>query len=254
MALETASFIDSLNPSNPSPTDLLGQGDDHIRLIKAVLKATFPNIAGAVSLSDSDLNALPTNITEHGVPFGLIAAWYGSAASVPTGWAICDGSTVAKSDGSGNITVPDLRNQVIMGAGSVAAQGTAFGAASISATTAAAGAHSHSTKAGEGGHAHTGISVKGHALTISEMPAHDHDVPYMDSGSGSCIENATGSATSSVKTSKTGGGQAHSHDLDWPATPDGVHTHTTDEAAAHKHGVTIAPYQPSLALHYIMKV
>jgi hypothetical protein len=42
--------------------------------------------------------------------------------------------------------------------------------------------------------------------------------------------------------------------MSWPATPDGVHTHTTDAAAAHSHGVTIATYQPALALHYIMKV
>ena len=44
MALETASFIDGLNSSNPAATDALAQADDHLRLIKAAIKATFLNI------------------------------------------------------------------------------------------------------------------------------------------------------------------------------------------------------------------
>ncbi len=44
MALEIGTHINSLNASNPVSTDGLAQADDHIRLIKATIKATFPNI------------------------------------------------------------------------------------------------------------------------------------------------------------------------------------------------------------------
>jgi hypothetical protein len=58
MGLETASFIDGLNTSNPAATDGLGQADDHIRLIKSAVKATFPNVTGAVNSDHTELNVL----------------------------------------------------------------------------------------------------------------------------------------------------------------------------------------------------
>ena len=44
MALESGTFIDSLNASNPTSTDAVSQADDHLRLIKSTIKSTFPNI------------------------------------------------------------------------------------------------------------------------------------------------------------------------------------------------------------------
>ena len=49
MSLEAATFITDLDANNPAPTDLKNQGDDHIRLIKSVLKNTFPGASGAAS-------------------------------------------------------------------------------------------------------------------------------------------------------------------------------------------------------------
>lgn len=43
MAVESATYIDGLNSAYPPGTDPRSQGDDHLRLIKAVLKATFPS-------------------------------------------------------------------------------------------------------------------------------------------------------------------------------------------------------------------
>jgi len=43
MALETATYIGQLVPTNPTGTDPKSQGDDQIRLIKQVLQNTFPN-------------------------------------------------------------------------------------------------------------------------------------------------------------------------------------------------------------------
>lgn len=51
MALETATYIDSLVTSNPDGTDARNTADDHLRLIKAATKRSFPMIAGPVSAS-----------------------------------------------------------------------------------------------------------------------------------------------------------------------------------------------------------
>ena len=47
MALETGSFIDDLVITNPLGADAKNEGDDHIRLVKKVVKATFPGLGGA---------------------------------------------------------------------------------------------------------------------------------------------------------------------------------------------------------------
>ena len=48
MGLETGTYVDDLNAANPvGATDLKSQGDDHLRLVKSVLKSTFPNATKA---------------------------------------------------------------------------------------------------------------------------------------------------------------------------------------------------------------
>ncbi len=49
MALESASYISGLVSANPPGTDAISQGDDHIRLIKTVLKASLPNADAAIN-------------------------------------------------------------------------------------------------------------------------------------------------------------------------------------------------------------
>lgn len=58
MALETGSYVNSLVTSNPASTDGLAQADDHLRLIKSTIKNTLPNITGAVTSTQAELNAL----------------------------------------------------------------------------------------------------------------------------------------------------------------------------------------------------
>lgn len=54
--LETATFIDALVTSNPDgAADQRSTSDDHHRLVKAVLKRTFPMLAAAVSASAAAL-------------------------------------------------------------------------------------------------------------------------------------------------------------------------------------------------------
>lgn len=56
MPLETGTFIDSLVATNPLGSDAKSAGDDHLRLVKSTLKATFPNINGAVTPTQVELN------------------------------------------------------------------------------------------------------------------------------------------------------------------------------------------------------
>lgn len=58
MGLETGTYISDLNSANPVGTDVKSQGDDHIRLLKATILATFPAITGAVTSTHTELNLL----------------------------------------------------------------------------------------------------------------------------------------------------------------------------------------------------
>ena len=48
MALESATYIDGLVTSNPTGSDNISDGDEHIRLIKTVLKNTLPDATAAI--------------------------------------------------------------------------------------------------------------------------------------------------------------------------------------------------------------
>lgn len=56
MGLETGTYIDSLVVTNPLGSDAKSAGDDHIRLLKSTIKATFPNITGEVLPTQVELN------------------------------------------------------------------------------------------------------------------------------------------------------------------------------------------------------
>lgn len=60
MPLEAATYISDLVSTNPAVADASNQGDDHIRLVKAVVKATFPNVNGAVTMTPAQLNSIPS--------------------------------------------------------------------------------------------------------------------------------------------------------------------------------------------------
>lgn len=56
MALESGTYISDLNAINPANTDGVTQADDHLRLLKSTVKATFPNVSGAVTPTHTELN------------------------------------------------------------------------------------------------------------------------------------------------------------------------------------------------------
>lgn len=74
MALENGTYINSLDASNPTITDQIDQGDDHLRLIKSTIKSTFPNITGAVTLTHTQINDLETRLTTAETDLGNLDA------------------------------------------------------------------------------------------------------------------------------------------------------------------------------------
>lgn len=83
MSLESATYISDLVSTNPTATDVKSDGDNHIRLVKAAVKATFPNVTGAVTPTHTELNyvdgvtsAIQTQIDTKGAITGQ--AWSGT--------------------------------------------------------------------------------------------------------------------------------------------------------------------------------
>lgn len=138
MSIESALYIQELNASNPPSTDPVGQAAAHLRLIKSVLQNTFPNLNHAAGV----------------VPTGGIIFWSALQGSIPSGWGTCDGSVYARLDGTGNITTPDLRDKFIAIAGVLRPVDTTGGTESVTPA----------------------LTIAGHALTVAELPSHNHTV------------------------------------------------------------------------------
>ena len=60
MGLESGTYISQLNSDNPATSDDVAEGDDHLKLIKAVLKNQFSGLSGttAITSSEAELNIL----------------------------------------------------------------------------------------------------------------------------------------------------------------------------------------------------
>ena len=87
MALETGTHISDLNAANPVSTDGLAQADDHLRLIKSTILASFPNITGAMTATHTILNGLDGRVSaiENGVHASGTTMLF-QQSTAPTGW------------------------------------------------------------------------------------------------------------------------------------------------------------------------
>ena len=103
MALESGTYIDSLNSSNPAASDGLAFADDHLRLIKATIKASFPNITGAMTATHTELNDVTTNVTNLQNANNIDIQTKSGTASVTMDADAMD--TYVKHSGTGTLTI-----------------------------------------------------------------------------------------------------------------------------------------------------
>lgn len=269
MSLETAQYIHQLNAANPSGADRLKDGDDHLRMIKAALLATFPGIKGPLDASVT--HTLLNGVAALLVPTGLIGMWSGPETTVPAGWAICDGRLVTSSDGSRTFTTPNLTDRVPMGVSVGNPVNSEHGAFVKGITTEQAGQHAHSASTSSaGGHSHGG-ATGATSLSVAQMPSHSHrtvvlassGIPVSSAPQSSVTHQGTygndpeyiltaGSGAWAGPSESVGGGAGHGHSI----SSDGNHTHpvTVDAGGSHSHTAQVNVTQPSLALYFIMKI
>lgn len=81
MSLENGNYINDLNPTNPSALDAKAEGDDHIRLIKKVLKNTFPGLTKPFGANQDKSANYSVTATDN---FTLIEASAAITLTLPT--------------------------------------------------------------------------------------------------------------------------------------------------------------------------
>lgn len=247
MALETGTYINSLNASNPVATDGLSQADDHLRLIKSTIKSTFANIDGAVTSTEDDLNivsgasaagvtstelqylngvtsAIQTQL-DFIVPTGVLLMWTGAVNAVPTGWLLCDGSEVSQTTYANlysvigstfgtpvtntNFILPNLVDKFVAGVGASGTYsvGTTGGEDSVTLTTSQLPSHNHTATST------SSVTDPGHTHTFSGVtnPSGGGDSGRQSVNTTRTTDSSTTGITVATTTSigNTGGDSSH---------------------------------------------
>jgi len=109
MGIETASYISELVDTNPVVGDPVGEGDDHLRLIKTVLQTQFPNLtAGAVNTTQTEMNLLD-GVTAL-VALASDQSWSGSQRGTPQ--TITQGTLIDLDTGNNFLWTPAAADEL----------------------------------------------------------------------------------------------------------------------------------------------
>jgi microcystin-dependent protein len=225
-------------------------------------------VEGAVRANSIEINGE----TGGNTPIGLIAMWYGTVASIPTGWALCDGTTgIARSDGVGTIDTPNLANKFVRGADgdapSPAVPGTTGGADTATITEAELPSHTHTATVAQGNAPHnhnTNAANAPHAHNVqvaANNAPHAHN--YLKPASGpnlvplwaTSYRNITAETTSHANAPHGHNGYAqgnnapHNHGINTVNAPH-AHNITVDSTGD---GGALTITNPYYILAYIMK-
>lgn len=125
-------------------------------------------------MSQVQVNPFSGGVGGGNLPAGVIVMWSGTAAAVPNGWALCDGSN----------GTPDLRGRFVVGAGGSYNVGDTGGTESVTLTVSQIPEHSHTIPTYDDGNVRTNTKILGY-------------------GSGSAV---------SQKSTTNGTGQGQSHE------------------------------------------
>jgi len=155
-----------------------------------------PTASAGTNNTQIATTAFATTVAAAAFPVGGIIMWSGSVASIPSGWALCNGSN----------GTPDLRNRFVVGAGSTYAVNATGGSAdaivvshthTFSATTSSAGSHTHTIN--NGGSLSSAVSNGGVAGTVTPTSTinttnaagdHAHTISGTTASTGSSGTNA----------------------------------------------------------------
>jgi hypothetical protein len=151
--------------------------------------ATAPTAANGTSTTQIATTAFVVNaITNSAIPAGVILLWSGSLASIPSGWALCNGAN----------GTPDLRNRFVVGAGSTYAVNATGGSAN---STLVDHTHSATSVVSDPGHNHDNgsfnrlLRVTGSGtVTATNVDPNEPDVTQ----SGNILSNTTGITVSTT--------------------------------------------------------
>ena len=169
------------------------------------------------------------NVALNVIPTGVITMWYGSIASIPVGWYLCNGAN----------GTPNLQDRFIVGAGSIYAVNATGGSADASLVAHDHLATSTFTGAALGNHTHTATDsghVHSYSLPNSANPQSGSSTLCLYP-SFSLSSTTVGKANISVTSNSAG-------------TPSGTVSTTVDFMGQDATGRNLPPYY---ALAYIMK-
>jgi microcystin-dependent protein len=198
---------------------------------------------------NTDLDTIDTNlkrVDNHRVPTGGIILWSGSAAAIPTGWLLCDGTN----------STPNLRDRFVVGAGTTYAVGATGGAATVTLATPNLPSHTHGVNITSGinsvGHTH-GVNINTGGMSANAVHNHDTNLKNRGAGSGSSLGGYFDARNEPLYTNSVN--LDHIHNVN--GNTGGVsanHTHNINGASdATGSGTAHENLPPYYALCYIMK-
>ena len=251
MTVETGTYINSLNASFPPETDALSEIDEHLKIIKSTIKATWPGgtevsdvgLTGPVTLSAAELNkktALVSDGTNVTFNTGITAAKIKTLVGITE--PVAPAITTA-TDSGGEVTpvlatgitavevwglvksaaldsiypVGAIYTAITSGSPATVFGGTwvSFGQGRVMVGHDDAASPDTDFVAGStDGSAVLVGGAKTHTLSIAEMPSHTHTINGIENPSGSGAngsEDGASSFTNSLTTNATGGGGAHNN-------------------------------------------
>ena len=227
MGLETGTYIDSLNSSNPTAGDAVSEGDDHLRLIKSTVKATFPNLSGACTSTQAELNLLDgvtANTTELNyvdiTTLGTVQASKAVTADANKDVTAIRNLTItgALSAGSGLVTMSDIYpvGSIYINAAVTTNPATLLGFGTWTAFGSGRMMVGYNASDSDFDALQETGGAKTHTLTIAEMPSHTHNRPkgWKPAPNDNDVDITGGNGVNiadNMVTDATGGGGAHNN-------------------------------------------
>ena len=227
--------------------------------------------APTASYGTNTTQVATTAFVQAAIPSGVIFLWSGSVATIPSGWALCNGSS----------GTPDLRNRFVVGAGSTYSVGDTGGANTVTLDATMIPSHTHTvtttgSTSSENAHSHTfsgttsgQSATHSHTATVSD-PGHDHTsftngapngagagAALTSSSWGNTPGHAVQSNTTGITVSNGNASADHNHTQSGTTSTQAAHTHTltlSSTAASTGGGLSHENRPPYYALAYIMRL